>query len=217
MLASRRGISLPRFWNPGSEDVVSTEGTPEITGDIRQSRPVQSSLAPPAAPLTFLSPIPLTLPPVAQLSLWKGGQLISPAPPIKPARSNIAEITTSLFHFILLGLCGPPSLCQSAPSRSVSQLVSPSVHQSISPSLSSTKGPQPVNLLDSTVRHHSRAIRPHQRWVPPALPCVRARPCMQARLLLDPPDPQPWRSRDRECRSASNLPVSCISCISCTS
>lgn len=127
MLASRRGISLPPFWNPGSEDVVSTEGTPEITGDIRQSRPVQSSLAPPAAPLTSLSPIPLTLPPVAQLSLWKGGQLISPAPPIKPARPNIAEITTSLFHFILLGLCGPPRL--PVRTQSVGQSVSPSVHR----------------------------------------------------------------------------------------
>lgn len=87
------------------------------------------------------------------------------------------------------------------------------------------KGPQPVSRLASTVRHHSRSIRPHQRVELPQ-PCHAVRACARmhagARLPLRAPsktlrDPLPWRSSDRECRSASNLPVSCISCISCTS
>lgn len=57
-LTGRREISLPHFWNPGSEDVASTESTPEITGDISQSRPVQFSLAPSAFASHLLSPYP---------------------------------------------------------------------------------------------------------------------------------------------------------------
>lgn len=57
----------------------------------------------------------------------------------------------------------------------------------------------------------------------PCRACVRACARMHVHSTAPPGssktlrDPLPCRSRDRECRSASNLPVSCISCISCTS
>lgn len=107
---------------------MSTEGTPEITGDIRQARPVQSSLAPARRasnlPLPYPSHFTARRPAVAleRRSAYFPGPANQTCP-LKHRRN---------YH---LALSLDPSLPVWAPepasshSRPVSQSVSPSVHR----------------------------------------------------------------------------------------
>lgn len=178
--------------------------------------PVQSSLVwrrPPclSPPLSYPSRSPARRPTGA----LKRRSAYFPGPanqtcPLKHRRNYHLSLFCSLLPY-----CVGPKLASPHPVKSVSP-----ASQTYLSHFPPTKGPQPVS--------------PSARWIPrsditpgqsgpisggfpqPCRASVRAHACT-ARLLQDPPDPLPWRSRDRECRSASNLPVSCISCISCTS
>lgn len=221
-LTGRREISLPHFWNPGSEDVASTESTPEITGDISQSRPVQFSLAPSAFASHLLSPYPsrpAARRPTVALER-RSAYFPGPANQTRPLKQR------RNYHISLSFSTSPP--LRRVPPVCESQSVSRSSLPARQACCASHYPRQRVPSLSARSIPRSD-ITPGQSGpigggVPPALPCVRACARMHAqhgsssRLLQDPPGyPPPWRSRDRECRSASNLPVSCISCISRTS
>lgn len=212
-------ISLPPFWNPGSEEVVSTEGAPEITGDISHFSPVQPSFwrrpSRLASHLLF-SPIPL-------YSLGRPTVAMKRRSAYFPGPANQ---TCPLQHRRNYHLSLPVSLVPSSWDSSLPPSVQPaSQHVSFFfvfdkrvPSLSARSIPR----SDITPGQSG----PISGWnsPSPAMPCVRACARMQCRStapLMAPSktlrDPPPWRSTDRECRSASNHPVSCTSCISCTS
>jgi hypothetical protein len=130
------------------------------------------------------------------------------------------HLSACLFCSLLFCALGPQFTSPLPVSQSVCLSVPPA-SQPVSHFLRQ-KDPQPVSPLDSTVRHHSRSIRPHRRWTSPS-PAVRAcvRPHAQHGSSLAPPKTPSGTlyhgAAKIECRSASNLPVSCTSCISCIS
>lgn len=216
LLTARQEISLPYFWNPGSEDVASTESTPEITGDISQSRPVQSSLAPSAFASHLPSPYPSRSTagrPTVALER-RSAYFPGPANQTRPVKQR-RNYHLSLFSTSPTLRRVPPVCASQQPSQSSQPASRPAV-----PLIILDKGSpacQPVRFHGPTSLPGNQA--PSAVGFPqPCRVCVRAHACTappgSSRTLWDPP---PWRSRDRECRSASNLPVSCISCTSCTS
>lgn len=189
---ARREISLPHFWNPGSEDVASTESTPEITGDISQSRPVQFSLAPSAFASHLLSPNPsrpaARRPTVAleRRSAYFPGPANQTRPPKHRRNYHI-----SLFFSTSPSLrrVPPPPVCES---QSVNRSSQPARQACCAshyprrrvPSLSAC---QPVRFHGPTSLPGNQA--PSAVGFPqPCRACVRAHACTP-RLLQAPPGP----------------------------
>lgn len=184
---ARREISLPHFWNPGSEDVARTESTPEITGDISQSRPVQSSLAPSAFASHLPSPYPSRS--TGRSPNCRAGKEVSLFP--RPRQSNPPGQTTPKLPPLSLFLTSPSP--RRVPTVCVSQS---SVQPASQPACCASHYPR-QRVPSLSARSIPRSdITPGQSGpigggVPPALPCVRARACMHgsSRLLQDPPGP----------------------------
>lgn len=207
-------ISLPPFWNPGSEDLVSTERTPEITGDIRQPRLVWRRPPRLAWPLTSSLRSPLFPPAGAPNCRCEKEVSLFP----RPRQSNRPLQHRRNYHHRRLCLClsllftplswvGSP-VCTSVPSQS-SPPASPS--GPVSHFSSTRRVPSLSARLSSTVRQHSRSIRTHQRWAPPALPCLRAcarNACMHAQhgsSLKTPQRPPPGPSHMAQQRSRVSI------------